>query len=49
MRKHLPDILAIIGALTLVSGVAMMHVPTACIVAGVLLIFTGYSLHRAHK
>ena len=47
MRQHLPDILAVIGAATTTSGVAMVHVPTAVMLAGAAVMLTGYLLHKA--
>jgi len=47
MHKYTPDILAVIGAATITSGVAMMHVPTAVILAGAAIMLTGYLLHKA--
>lgn len=42
MRAHLPDILVVIGASIIVFGVAMMHVPTAVILAGAAVILLAY-------
>lgn len=47
--RHLPDVLAIIGAALIVAGVAMMHVPSAVIIGGAFAIFTAYSLSKASK
>lgn len=44
--RHLPDVLAVIGAALIVSGVALMHVPAAIVLAGAAVITLGYSLHR---
>lgn len=46
MRTHLPDILAAIGVATIVSGVAIMHIPSALILAGAAVVLLAYSLHR---
>lgn len=46
MRKYLPDILAVIGASTIIAGVAMVHVPTAVILAGAAVIALGYAISR---
>lgn len=45
--RHLPDVLAVIGAALIVSGVAMMYVPAAVILAGIAAIALGYSLSRS--
>lgn len=40
-------LLGLLGFVLLVIGVALIHVPTACIVAGVLLIAYAYLVDRA--
>lgn len=45
--RHLPDILAVIGAALIISGVALMHIPTAIILSGSAVIFAAYTLHKA--
>jgi len=45
--RHLPDVLAVIGAALIISGVAMMHVPSAYVLAGVVTITLGYWLSRS--
>jgi len=47
--RHLPDVLAVIGAAIIVYGVAMIHVPTAVILAGGFVIFAAYTIHRARQ
>ena len=45
--RHLPDVLAVIGAALIISGVAMMHVPSAYVLGGALVIFAAYLAHRS--
>ena len=47
--RHLPDVLAVIGAALIVSGVAMMHIPSAYVLAGAATIAFGYSLSRSRE
>lgn len=47
--RHLPDVLAVIGAALIVSGVAMMHIPSAVILAGAAVIFSAAAVHKAQK
>lgn len=40
--RHLPDVLAIVGAALIVAGVWVIYPPAAFIVAGVAFIYAGY-------
>jgi hypothetical protein len=44
--KYVPDVLTIVGAATLVGGVAMIYPPAAMIVAGVLMLVCARQLER---
>ena len=45
--RHLPDVLAVIGAALVVIGVALMHVPSAFILGGLATVTTAYLVHKA--
>lgn len=47
--RHLPDVLAVIGATLIVSGVAMMHAPSAVILGGIATVLAGRAIHEAQK
>lgn len=47
--RHLPDVLAVIGTGLIVSGVAMMHVPSALMLGGAATVLAAYLIHRAAK
>ena len=46
MKKHIPDILYIIGAAAICLGVAMISIPAATILAGIFCILISYFIYR---
>lgn len=47
--RHLPDVFAIIGGSLIVTGVALIYVPAAFILAGTALVYVGYRTQEAPK
>lgn len=47
--RHLPDVLAVTGASLIVSGIAMMHIPSAFVLGGVMVVALAYLIHKAQK
>lgn len=44
--RHIPDVLAVAGVALVVFGVAMIHVPSAVILAGISAIYAGHRLNK---
>lgn len=41
MKKHAPDFLVAAGTASVVAGVSQIHIPSACIVGGAILLGIG--------
>lgn len=46
MKKHISDILYVIGAAAICFGVAMLSIPVATILAGIFCILISYFIYR---